>query len=340
VVNFCFLTFDESAILLQIHFIMERRKFILSTALASAAILGGSIPSVIAGQKQERKFKIALNPGTIGVKANFAQTLDYAIQYKYEAISPFTQEVMDSYSDGQLNDILAKMKANNISYDSTNIPVEYRRDKTKFNDDFKGLRKFCQTMEKQGATLMNTWIISSHDQLTYNENMKQHAYRLGECAKVMKDHGIRFGLEYLGMRTMMTSGRYPFIASMKEGKELIGEIGESNVGFVLDTFHWYCANDTLEDILTLKPEDVVVVDLNDARLGLTRETQVDGKRELPMATGVINTKDFLQGVIEIGYAGPVRTEPFNQALNDLENEEALKINMDAIKKSLALVGLS
>ncbi|MCL6258719.1 sugar phosphate isomerase/epimerase [Aquiflexum sp. TKW24L] len=318
---------------------MVRRKFIQSSALASAAILAGSIPSVIAGQKQERKFKIALNPGTIGVKANFAQTLDYALKYKYEAISPFTQEVMDSYSDGQLNDILAKMKANNISYDSTNIPVEYRRDKTKFNEDFKGLRKFCQTMEKQGATLMNTWIISTHDQLTYNENMKQHAYRLGECAKVMKDHGIRFGLEYLGMRTMMTSGRYPFIGSMKEGKELIGEIGESNVGFVLDTFHWYCANDTLEDIRTLKPEDVVVVDLNDARLGFTRETQLDGKRELPMATGVINTKDFLQGIIDIGYAGPVRTEPFNQALNDLENDEALKLNRESITKSLATVRL-
>lgn len=318
---------------------MQRRRFMLSTTLATAGIAVGSVPVCFAYQKQERKFKIALNPGIIGIKANFAQTLDYAIQYDYEAISPFTQEVMDSYSGPQLNEILAKMKENKISYDSTNIPVEFRRDNSKFNEDFKGLRKFCQTMEKQGATLMNTWIISSHNELTYNENMKQHAYRLGECAKVMKDHGIRFGLEYLGMRTMMTQNRYPFIGSMKEGKELIGEISESNVGFVLDTFHWYCANDTLEDLRTLKPEDVVVVDLNDARLGFTRETQLDGKRELPMATGVINTKDFLQGIIDIGYAGPVRTEPFNQPLNDLENEVALKLNRKSITKALATVGL-
>jgi sugar phosphate isomerase/epimerase len=107
----------------------------------------------------------------------------------------------------------------------------------------------------------------------------------------------------------------------------------------LDSFHWYCANDTLEDIRTLKPEDVVVVDLNDARLGLTRETQVDGKRELPMATGVINIRDFLQGLLDIGYAGPVRTEPFNQVLNEMENEEALKLNREAITKSLSTVGL-
>ncbi|MFD2202433.1 sugar phosphate isomerase/epimerase family protein [Shivajiella indica] len=317
---------------------MNRRKFILSSALAAswATFPGQSLFAQLPGN---RKFKISLNPGIIGVKANFAQTLDYAIQYGYEAISPFTQEVMDNYSDQQLDEINAKMKAHGISYCSTNIPVEFRKDEITFKDEFKGLKRFCQTMEKQGATRMNTWIISSHNELTYNENMRQHAYRLGECAKVMSDYGIRLGLEYLGMRTLLIMNRYPFISSMKEGKELIGEIGQKNVGFVLDSFHWYCANEGIEDLHTLKSEDIVVVDLNDAREGFTRETQMDGKRELPMATGVINLKDFLQGLIDIGYDGPVRTEPFNQVLNEMENDEALKINMDAIKKSLALVGM-
>jgi sugar phosphate isomerase/epimerase len=318
---------------------MERRQFIKSSAAIVAAT---SLPlhSLFAQKAVERKFKIALNPGIIGVKSNFAETLDYAIKYGYQAISPYTDEVMKAYSDTQLNEQLAKMKEHNISYDSTNIPVEYRRDKTRFNDDFKNLKKFCQTMEKQGATRINTWIISSHNELTYNENMKQHAYRLGECAKVMKDHGIRIGLEYLGMRTMMTGGRYPFIGSMKEGKELINEIGESNVGFVLDSFHWYCANDTIDDIRTLKPEDIITCDINDAREGFTRIEQQDGKRELPMATGQINMKDFMQGILDIGYDGPVRTEPFNKALNDMENDAALQINMTAIKKAMATCGIS
>lgn len=318
---------------------MQRRKFILSSAMATAAAATIPFNKLFAGQAAERKFKISLNPGIIGVKANLAETLDYAIQYGYEAISPFTQEVMSNYSDVQLNDILAKMETNKISFGSTNIPVEYRLDQGKFDEDLENLKEFCQTMEKQGATRINTWIISSHNELTYNENMQQHADRLGKCARVMQDHGIRLGLEYLGMRTMLTMNRYPFISSMKEGKELIAAIGENNVGFVLDSFHWYTANDTLEDIRSLKPEDIVVVDLNDARAGFTRETQMDGKRELPLATGVINLKDFMQGLIDIGYDGPVRTEPFNQALNDLENEEALKTNMEALKKTLALVGM-
>ncbi|EPR71499.1 sugar phosphate isomerase/epimerase family protein [Cyclobacterium qasimii] len=318
---------------------MKRRKFLsktslalLSTGLFEATDLSFSI-------KQERKFKIALNPGIIGVKANLQQTLDYAIIYGYETISPFVEEVMQHYSEQQLAALTGKMKAHNIGYGSTNIPVEFRNDKRKFLEDFKMLEGFCKAMEKQGATRINTWIISSHKDLPYNENMKQHAFRLGECAKVMEDHGIRLGLEYLGTRPLLTQNRYPFIATMKGGQELINATGQSNVGFVLDSFHWYTANDSKADILQLKPEDIVVVDINDARRGFTRETQMDGKRELPLATGVIDLKSFLEGLVAIGYNGPVRTEPFNQALDEMDNEAALIKNKAAIIKALALVGM-
>ena len=318
---------------------MKRRKFIASSSLAILATGSFSATGIFPLNKRERRFKIALNPGIIGVKANLKQALDYAIEFGYETISPYVEETMQHYSSQQLVDLTGKMKEHNIGFGSTNIPVDFRKDKRTFNEDFKDLGKFCEAMKKQGATRINTWIISSHENLTYNENMKEHAYRLGECARVMKDHGIRLGLEYLGTRPLVTQNRYPFISTMKEGKELIAATGQSNVGFVLDSFHWYTANDTKADILSLKPEDIVVVDINDARNGFSRETQVDGKRELPLATGVIDLKSFMEGLVEIGYDGPVRTEPFNKALNDMESEAALVKNKEAFNKVLELVDM-
>lgn len=314
----------------------ERRNFVKSAALATIGTSLG-VPVHIK-PLPERKFKLALNPGLIGVKASLNEAIDYAVKYKYEAVSPYINEAM-KYGDGQLNEIVTKVKENKLDWDTVNIPVEWRQSKSKFNDDFKNLRAFCQTMEKLGATRINTWIISSSKELTYTENMKQTAYRLGECARVMKDYGVRLGIEYLGMRTLLNLAHYPFISTLKECRELIANIGESNVGMVLDTFHWYCADDKLEDIRTLKAEEVSHVDLNDARAGFTRLEQQDGKRELPMATGVINTKDFMQGLLDIGFDGPLRTEPFNQALNDMDNGTALQVNMDSLKKALATVGL-
>lgn len=316
---------------------MERRQFVKSSSIAVAGT-GLGLHGTIKKRAVERKFKIALNPGLIGVKANLQEAIDYAIKYKYEAVSPYINETL-KFTDSQISDVVGKAQANKLDWDTTNIPVEYRQSKMKFNEDFKGLKKFVQTMEKMGATRLNTWIISSSRDLTYTENMKQTAYRLGECAKVMKDHGVRLGIEYLGMRTLLTAARYPFVCTLKECKELIANIDESNVGMVLDTFHWYCAGETIDDLRTLKAEDVSHVDLNDARTGFTRLEQQDGKRELPMATGVINTKEFMQGLLDIGFDGPLRTEPFNQVLNDMDNDAALMLNMDALKKALATIGL-
>jgi sugar phosphate isomerase/epimerase len=315
---------------------MDRRDFVKSTSVATIAT--GIGMSVSKKYKTERKFKIALNPGLIGVKANLQEAIDYAIKYKYEAVSPYINEAMH-YSDMQIYDTVAKVKVNKLDWDTVNIPVEWRQSKTKFNDDFKNLKKFCMTMEKMGAIRTNTWIISSSHDLAYTENMKQTAYRLGECARVMKDHGVRLGIEYLGMRTLLNLAHYPFISTLKECRELIANIGESNVGMVLDTFHWYCADDNADDIRTLKAEEVSHVDLNDARLGFTRLEQQDGKRELPMATGVINTKEFMQALLDIGFDGPLRTEPFNQTLNDMENDAALQANMDALRKAMTTVGI-
>jgi len=106
---------------------------------------------------------------------------------------------------------------------------------------------------------------------------------------------------------------------------------------VLDSWHWTMAGDTEADLLTLRGEDIVSVDLNDAPAGVPREEQQDGKRELPCATGVIDVATFLKALQRVGYDGPVRCEPFNKTLNDLDNEAACTATVVAMKKAFALI---
>jgi sugar phosphate isomerase/epimerase len=178
----------------------------------------------------------------------------------------------------------------------------------------------------------------THSYLTYLQNFKQHATRLKDICRILGDYDIRFGLEYVGPKTLMASQRFSFVRSMAECRELIHAVDEPNICFQLDSFHWYCAGETREDLLSLTNNDIATVDLNDARSGLSADEQIDGKRELPMATGVVDLKTFMEALVAIGYDGPIRAEPFNQELNDLENEEALKRTSEAMKKAFDLVG--
>ena len=54
---------------------------------------------------------------------------------------------------------------------------------------------------------------------------------------------------------------------MSEIKELMVAIGANNLGIQLDSYHWYNAQETEADLLTLRGQDVITVDLNDAPAG-------------------------------------------------------------------------
>ena len=53
-------------------------------------------------------------------------------------------------------------------------------------------------------------------------------------------------------------------------------------------------------------------------------------------TGVIDVKSFLAALESIGFTGPVRAEPFNEALRKMAPEDALAATIAAMKKAFAL----
>jgi sugar phosphate isomerase/epimerase len=118
---------------------------------------------------------------------------------------------------------------------------------------------------------------------------------------------------------------------------MIAEIGRDNVGFLLDTWHWYTAKETEADLLTLKGSDVILCHMNDAPQGVPVDQQIDSRRELPSATGVIDLKAFLGAMLKIGYDGPIVCEPFSQELRKMPAEQALATVAAAMKKTVALV---
>ena len=56
-----------------------------------------------------------------------------------------------------------------------------------------------------------------------------------------------------------------------------------------------------------------------------------------MATGLIPAEKFLKALVQIGFDGPVRAEPFNQVLNDTEDEPAVKATAAAMRQAFSLV---
>jgi sugar phosphate isomerase/epimerase len=283
----------------------------------------------------ERKFFMVLSCSRIGVKASFRESLDLAVKYGFEGIDP-DPGYFSQLSDDGLKKLLDELKIKNLKLGSAGLPVEFRKEDSTFSEGLKKLPSVAKVLQKAGVERISTWILSFSDDLTYLQNFGTHAYRLRACAEVLKEHGQRLGLEYVGPKTSWRSEKHPFIHTLSETKELIVAIGTGNVGVQLDSWHWFNAEETAQDLLTLRNEDIITVDLNDAPAGVPLDKQMDLSRELPAATGVIPVKMFLDALRKIGYDGPIHAEPFNAALRAMPRDEACAATTAAMKKALAL----
>jgi sugar phosphate isomerase/epimerase len=306
---------------------INRRLFLAGAAAAGAA----------AAYARNNGMLIHLSCGAIGVKADQKQAIDYASKYGFDA-ADVDSRYLGTLSDGDLKSLLDDMKSRNIVWAIAGVPVDFRKDDAAFNDSMKSFPAAAAALKRAGVTRMTTWISPGDPERTFIQSQRVHSQRLREIAKVLGDNGVRLGLEYVGPRTAWTRARYPYIHSMAEMKDLIADIGQRNVGFVLDSWHWYTAGESKKDLLTLRASDVVSVDLNDAPAGVPVDQQIDSKRELPAATGVIDVKSFLGALKEIGYDGPVRAEPFNEAVRKMPPEQAIQTTKAAIDKAFAQIG--
>lgn len=282
-----------------------------------------------------RKMLTCLTPGSIGVKANQMETIEFAHAFGYEAAQPYGEELVNL----DIAAVTDKLRQYRLVWGQAGLALDFRKDEDAFQAGLKELPRVAAALQKAGATRIGTWIAPNHDALPYLTNLKQHARRLREVAKILADNGQRIGLEYVGPKTLWSAKRFPFIHSMAEMRELHAEIGMKNVGFVLDSWHWYTAGESLADLKTLRNEEIVCIDLNDAPSGIAIDQQIDSKREIPLATGVIDVRGFLNTLHALGCDAPIRCEPFNAALRAKPREEILGVVADSMRRAMALINV-
>lgn len=312
----------------------SRRTFLRSASIAVGALAASNMAR--ADSHTVKMFK-NLGAGHLGVEANQRECIEYAARFGFGGTNPNVYE-LEKMEKSEREELLGMMKSKKIQWGASGLPVEFRRNEDQFREGIRALQARAAILKECGVTRVSTWIMPGHADLTYLRNFELHRSRLRECALVLRDHGMRLGLEFVGPRTLMNRFRFPFIHSQSEMLELCAAIDTGNMGLLLDAWHWHTSQGTVEELHVLTNETIVNVHVNDAPSGVPFEELQDNKRELPGATGVIDLKSFMNFLVKIGYDGPVTVEPFNQPLRELENEPALQKTIDSLHHCFDLIG--
>ena len=318
-------------------FSMNRREWMRRSGLITGAVAATSIfNQEAAAAAASDAFTLDLTVWKLGIHGNQNEAISWARQFGFQSVGAHTEEIQ-KWNDADHESYAKQLMEADLKWGTASMPVEFRKDESRFQDDIRSLPSVAKSLKKAGVASAITHIMPNHSTLTYKENFKQHSMRLKQISKILADHGLRFGMEYVGTESLLNRRKFPFIHTLREGLELIESIGLDSVGLVMDCWHWHNAQDNLEDLKLLKPKHVVSIELNDAQPGIKRSFLQDNRRELPCSTGVIDTAGFLNGLAQQGIRGPVMAEPFNQRFRDMPRSQGIGFIAQSLRKALSMV---
>ncbi|WNQ12618.1 sugar phosphate isomerase/epimerase family protein [Paenibacillus aurantius] len=276
---------------------------------------------------------------TAGI-GGFASLEDYikkASQYGFGAVDTNNVgELRKFIGERGLEGALAFLQEHNVRIGSIGLPVEWRQDEARFRSDLTKLAADAEAAAQLGCTACCTYVLPStdHDAVRF---MAVATRRLRQVAQVLGVYGLRLGLEHVGPHHLRTAWKNPFIWDQDSFLDWFEAIGEKNVGFLYDAYHWYTSEANVEDIRRLKPEQIVHVHLNDAKPVPVADA-LDNDRLYP-GEGVIDLAAFLRTLKEIGYKGVVAQEILTKEKPEGSQDDLLRRSADGFAKVYQAAGL-
>jgi sugar phosphate isomerase/epimerase len=284
----------------------------------------------------------SLSPGAIGIRGlSLPETIELAQKTGFDGVEFSIREaatLADAHSVDHVRDLFRNA---GVLSGHWGLPVAWNKD-DQWEQDLEQLPQLAALARDLGSTRTVTWCISGSNEREYEENFAWHVARFRPIAEVLKDQGCRFGIEFIGPKTLRDTFQYPFIYTLEGMMELAAAIGTGNVGLLLDAYHLHTSGGSVQDLDKIAARDVVIVHVNDAPEGIARDELMDTVRRLPMETGVIDLPGFMRKLDGMGYDGPVMAEPFSQSLNEIASQDpvkAAKLTAEAMDKLWQAGGL-
>lgn len=149
---------------------------------------------------------------------------------------------------------------------------------------------------------------------------------LGELGAIAGNHGVALGFEFLG-QTDCT------VQDVELANEIVRQVNRTNVGLVIDSFHFYAGGSTIESINKIDPDKIFIFHINDAE-DLPRDQLQDSHRLLP-GLGILPLSALLKAFERIGYDRVASVEIFRPEYWERDPVELAKDARAAMERVLA-----
>lgn len=260
--------------------------------------------------------KICFNEATTMKNSSLELDLELCNKYGYDLIEIRMDKLKEYLETHTLDDLVNFFEQNTLKPYAFNALefVTFRppNDYKKIKEDLVFL---CQSGVK--INCRNIVVVPTFDLPYTRQEIKEESIRvLHDLADVAETYNMNLAFEFVG---------YPncSVNTFEQAYEIVTAVNRSNVGIVLDCFHFHSMNSKIEALKKADPNKIFIFHIDDAEdlpVGALR----DHNRLWP-GDGSIDLELILKTLKEIGYDKMVSIELFRPEYWEWEPEKTIKI---------------
>jgi 2-keto-myo-inositol isomerase len=240
----------------------------------------------------------------------------------YQAIEPWNDEV-DLYLDqgGTIPDLNKAIADAGLKVVSMIALFNWI---TTDGEEYARALDDCKRRMSQAVALGSKYIVASPPQEVVD--LGRAAERFGELVRLGRSLGIEPTMEFLG-----------FVDGIKDVKNawmIASRCGAPGATVVADVFHMMRGGGSVDDLLTLKGDQLANFHINDLPASPDPLVQTDADRVM-VGEGIADLPRVIANLRTIGYHGPLSLELFNTALWEKDPEEVVKVGLERVKALVA-----
>jgi 2-keto-myo-inositol isomerase len=273
--------------------------------------------------------KIALN-GATTMRADLQTDIRAASAAGYELIEIWAAKLREFLKTNTVADLKNRLTENNLEPYSINSieHITFRN-----HEDYANIKVETEELSRIAAEINCPYVVVVPGKLPQNaseeEIIEESVKVLHELADIADKYNLGLAFEFLGQSDCS-------VQTLDLDKKIIERVNRSNVGLVIDTFHFYAGNSTFEAIETLDPKKLFIFHINDAE-DLSKENLTDAHRLYP-GMGILPIREIKERFDRIGYDRMVSIEIFRPEYWNENPFDVAKKAKAATEKVLGLKG--
>jgi len=245
---------------------------------------------------------IGLNGATTMKNADLVTDIYLAEKAKYDLLEIWKAKLNDYLSQKDLASLVnlfagARIKPYAIN-SIENITFRNKEEFSQVKDETLRLSEIAHRIKCKYLV-----VVPSHKLpgITKREIIEESVRSLRQLSKIALDYDVAIAFEFIGRQDFSVN-------NLATCWDIVETADLDNVGLVIDAFHFYLGNSTLESLQKVDPEKIFIFHINDSE-DLPRNELEDKNRLLP-GKGIIPLREIAKGLRGIGYNKMVSVELF------------------------------